>query len=122
MLPLLLQEYFSIFFLFLISFILAFIIFFLSFSLGTQLPDNEKTSPYECGFEPFEDARNTFDVKFYLVAILFIIFDLEIMFLFPWSLILGSATSFSFWTMVLFLVILTIGFVFEWVRGGLEWV
>lgn len=83
MLSLLLKEYFSIFFLLIISFILAFVVFFLSFSLGTQLPDNEKTSPYECGFEPFEDARNTFDVKFYLVAILFIIFDLEIMFLFP---------------------------------------
>ncbi|MDB5361792.1 MAG: nuoA [Rhodospirillales bacterium] len=93
----------------------------LSFVAGKQNPDSEKLSPYECGFEPFEDARSKFDVRFYLVAILFIIFDLEVAFLFPWAITLGDIGLFGFWSMVLFLGILTIGFVYEWKKGALEW-
>jgi NADH-quinone oxidoreductase subunit A len=93
----------------------------LSLIAGKQNPDTEKLSPYECGFEPFEDARSKFDVRFYLVAILFIIFDLEVAFLFPWAVTLGDIGMFGFWSMVLFLGILTIGFVYEWKKGALEW-
>jgi len=93
----------------------------LPFLLAKQRPDAEKLSPYECGFEPFEDARSKFDVRFYLVAILFIIFDLEVAFLFPWAVTLGDIGMFGFWSMVLFLGILTIGFVYEWKKGALEW-
>jgi len=93
----------------------------LSFVLAQQKPDSEKLSAYECGFEPFEDARRKFDVRFYLVAILFIIFDLEVAFLFPWAIALGDIGMFGFWSMVVFLGILTIGFVYEWKKGALEW-
>ena len=93
----------------------------LSFVLAQQKPDSEKLSAYECGFEPFEDARRKFDVRFYLVAILFIIFDLEVAFLFPWAVSLGDIGMFGFWSMVVFLGILTIGFVYEWKKGALEW-
>jgi NADH-quinone oxidoreductase subunit A len=89
--------------------------------LTSQKGDSEKLSAYECGFDPFDDARNTFDVRFYLVAILFIIFDLEISFLFPWCISLGSLPLFAYWSMFLFLFILTIGFVYEWKKGALEW-
>ena len=89
--------------------------------LGTHRPDSEKTSPYECGFEAFDDARSRFDVRFYLVAILFIIFDLEVAFLFPWAVSLGKIGMFGFWSMVVFLGILTIGFIYEWRKGALEW-
>ena len=92
-----------------------------SWIIGKQLPDSEKLSPYECGFEPFEDARIQFDVRFYLVAILFIIFDLEIAFLFPWAISLGSLGSLGFWSMMIFLAILTVGFIYEWKKGALEW-
>ena len=84
-------------------------------------PDKEKLSQYECGFEPFSDSRMEFDVRFYLVAILFIIFDLEIAFLFPWAISLGSIGLFGFWSMMIFLLILTIGFIYEWKKGALEW-
>ena len=84
-------------------------------------PDPEKLSPYECGFEPFQDARAKFDVRFYLVAILFIIFDLEVAFLFPWAVTLGRIGIFGFWSMIVFLAVLTIGFVYEWRKGALEW-
>jgi NADH-quinone oxidoreductase subunit A len=93
----------------------------LSFLLARQNPDSEKLSPYECGFEPFEDARRKFDVRFYLVAILFIIFDLEVAFLFPWAVALGDIGMFGFWSMIVFLGILTVGFVYEWKKGALEW-
>ena len=93
----------------------------LSYFVASQKPDNEKLSAYECGFEPFEDARVKFDVRFYLVAILFIIFDLEVAFLFPWAVSLGDIGLFGFWSMVVFLGILTIGFVYEWKKGALEW-
>ena len=89
--------------------------------LATQKPDSEKLSAYECGFEAFDDARSRFDVRFYLVAILFIIFDLEVAFLFPWAVSLGKIGLFGFWSMVIFLGILTIGFIYEWRKGALEW-
>src|SRR5262245_13663762 len=89
--------------------------------IGKQKPDAEKLSAYECGFEAFGDARGRFDVRFYLVAILFIIFDLEVAFLFPWSITLGEIGLFGFWSMVVFLAVLTIGFVYEWKKGALEW-
>ncbi|MCZ6841037.1 MAG: NADH-quinone oxidoreductase subunit A [Alphaproteobacteria bacterium] len=92
-----------------------------SFVVGPNRPDVEKNSPYECGFEPFDDARMKFDVRFYLVAILFIIFDLEVAFLFPWAITLGDIGVFGFWSMVVFLAILTVGFVYEWRKGALEW-
>jgi NADH-quinone oxidoreductase subunit A len=92
-----------------------------SFILARQNPDSEKLSPYECGFAAFDDARRKFDVRFYLVAILFIIFDLEVAFLFPWAVSLAKIGAFGFWSMMGFLGILTIGFVYEWKKGALEW-
>jgi NADH-quinone oxidoreductase subunit A len=92
-----------------------------SYVISPSNPDPEKVSPYECGFEPFEDARTKFDVRFYLVSILFIIFDLEVAFLFPWAVALGDIGLFGFWSMMVFLGILTIGFVYEWKKGALEW-
>jgi NADH-quinone oxidoreductase subunit A len=91
--------------------------------LGPNRPDPEKLSPYECGFEAFEDARMKFDVRYYLVAILFILFDLEVAFLFPWGATLGDLGQWSagFWAMMLFLAILTVGFVYEWKKGALDW-
>ncbi|MAF98122.1 MAG: NADH-quinone oxidoreductase subunit A [Micavibrio sp.] len=92
-----------------------------SLLVGKQNPDPEKLSAYECGFDAFSDARNKFDVRFYLVCLLFIIFDLEIAFLFPWAISLGSIGLFGFWSMMVFLGVLTVGFVYEWKKGGLEW-
>ena len=92
-----------------------------SLVIAEQKPDPEKLSPYECGFEPFEDARGRFDVRFYLVAILFIIFDLEVAFLFPWAVAFGDVGMFGFWSMIIFLGVLTIGFIYEWRKGALEW-
>ena len=89
--------------------------------LGPHRPDPEKLSPYECGFEPFEDARMKFDVRYYLVAILFILFDLEIAFLFPWATVINDIGFAGFLSMMLFLAILTVGFVYEWMKGALEW-
>jgi len=89
--------------------------------LAPSNPDNQKNSPYECGFEAFEDSRMKFDVRYYLVAILFIIFDLEIAFLFPWAIVLDEIGVFGFWAMMLFLGILVIGFIYEWKKGALEW-
>ncbi len=91
--------------------------------LGPNRPDPEKLSPYECGFEAFEDARMKFDVRYYLVAILFILFDLEIAFLFPWAVVLGDLPSWGvgFWSMMVFLGILTVGFIYEWKKGALDW-
>jgi NADH-quinone oxidoreductase subunit A len=89
--------------------------------LGVHRPNSEKLSPYECGFEAFEDARMKFDVRYYLVAILFILFDLEIAFLFPWAVVLQEIGFFGFAAMVVFLAILTIGFIYEWKKGALEW-
>ncbi|MCA1906874.1 MAG: NADH-quinone oxidoreductase subunit A [Magnetospirillum sp.] len=92
-----------------------------SWLVGKQKPDPEKNSAYECGFEAFGDARSKFDVRFYLVAILFIIFDLEVAFLFPWAVSLGQIGLFGFWSMMVFLGVLTIGFIYEWRKGALEW-
>ncbi len=91
------------------------------FILGPHRPDDAKLSPYECGFEAFEDARMTFDVRYYLVAILFILFDLEIAFLFPWGVMLDKLGWFGFYAMMVFLGILVIGFIYEWKKGALEW-
>ena len=89
--------------------------------LGVHRPDSEKLSPYECGFEAFEDARMKFDVRYYLVAILFILFDLEIAFLFPWAIVLREIGLVGFLAMVVFLAILVVGFIYEWKKGALEW-
>jgi NADH-quinone oxidoreductase subunit A len=100
---------------------LAVMIVVVSLLAARQKPDSEKLSPYECGFEPFADARSKFDVRFYLVSILFIIFDLEVAFLFPWAVSLGSIGLFGFWSMIVFLLVLTVGFIYEWRKGALEW-
>ena len=92
-----------------------------SFVLARQNPNSEKLSPYECGFEPFEDARVRFDVRYYQVAILFIIFDLEVAFLFPWAITLSKTGLFGFLSMMGFLAVLTVGFIYEWRKGALEW-
>ena len=89
--------------------------------VARQNPDDEKLSAYECGFDAFEDSRAQFDVRFYLVAILFIIFDLEVAFLFPWAISLGDIGAYGFWSMVVFLGVLTVGFIYEWNKGALEW-
>ena len=93
----------------------------LNFLFSPKNPDPEKLSAYECGFEAFNDSRMEFDVRFYLVAILFIIFDLEIAFLFPWAISLGNLGSLGFWSMMIFLFVLTVGFVYEWKKGALDW-
>jgi len=93
----------------------------LNFLFSPNKPDAEKLSAYECGFEAFSDSRMEFDVRFYLVAILFIIFDLEIAFLFPWAVSLGSIGALGFWSMMIFLFVLTIGFIYEWKKGALDW-
>jgi NADH-quinone oxidoreductase subunit A len=92
-----------------------------SLIVAKQKPDSDKLSAYECGFDPFSDARNRFDVRFYLVAILFIIFDLEVAFLFPWAISLRGIGLFGFWSMVVFLAVLTVGFAYEWKKGALDW-
>nr|BCG67648.1 NADH dehydrogenase subunit 3 [Haptophyceae sp. NIES-3900] len=115
------HEYLAALVFLVISLVLSLVILILSYLVAFQSGDTEKLSAYECGFNPFEDARNQFDIRFYLVAILFIIFDLEVSFLFPWALILGQLGSFGFWSMVVFLLILTVGFVYEWQKGALEW-
>lgn len=114
-------EYSYILTFFLLSLIIAIVIFLLSYLLAFQNYDFEKLSAYECGFQPFEDARNKFDIKFYLVAILFIIFDLEVSFLFPWCIQLNYLYSEGFWFMMFFLFVLTIGFIYEWMKGALNW-
>ena len=117
----LLREYFPILLFIGIAVGLAVIIVLASFVVARQNPDAEKLSPYECGFEPFADARSKFEVRYYLVAILFIIFDLEVAFLFPWAVTLGRIGLFGFWSMIAFLAVLTVGFIYEWKKGALEW-
>ncbi len=94
---------------------------FMSLVAGKQSSYPEKVSTYECGFEPFEESRGKFEVKFYLVAILFIIFDLEIIFLFPWALAFNEIGALGFWSMMFFLLVLTVGFIYEWMKGALDW-
>lgn len=114
-------EYAGILLYFLVALPLAILVLGLSFVFATRKADPEKISAYECGFDPFDDARSNFDIQFYLVAILFIIFDLEVTFLFPWALTLNKIGFFGFWTMMAFLLVLTIGFIYEWRKGALEW-
>ena len=117
----LLKEYIPIVIFLAIAIGMAGAMLLASFIVARQKPDSEKLSAYECGFEAFDDARSQFDVRFYLVAILFIIFDLEVAFLFPWAVALGEIGVFGFWSMILFLGILTVGFIYEWRKGALEW-
>ena len=117
----LLVEYLPILIFLLLALGIAVVIPLLSLLIVPQKPDSEKLSAYECGFAAFEDARIKFDVRFYLVAILFIIFDLEVAFLFPWAVSFGQIGLFGFWSMVIFLMVLTVGFVYEWRKGALEW-
>ena len=117
----LLKEYVPILIFLAIAVGMALAMLLASYIVARQKPDSEKLSAYECGFEAFDDARSQFDVRFYLVAILFIIFDLEVAFLFPWAVALGDIGLFGFWSMVVFLGILTVGFVYEWRKGALEW-
>ncbi len=114
-------EYIPILIFFIVAVAMSVAMLVLSRILGKQQPDNEKNSPYECGFEPFQDARGRFDVRFYLVSILFIIFDLEVAFLFPWAVSLGKIGLYGFWSMMIFLGVLTIGFIYEWRKGALDW-
>ena len=116
-----LKDYFPIILFLIIAIGLSIAFVILNLILSPNNPDPEKLSVYECGFEPFEDSRMEFDVRFYLVAILFIIFDLEIAFLFPWAISLGKIGLFGFVSMMIFLSILTIGFIYEWKKGALDW-
>jgi NADH-quinone oxidoreductase subunit A len=116
-----LQNYFPILLFILIALVFGGIMVAMGAMLGPDRPDSEKLSPYECGFEAFEDARMKFDVRYYLVAILFILFDLEIAFLFPWAIVLQEIGWFGFVAMMVFLGILVVGFVYEWKKGALEW-
>ena len=116
-----LSDYFSIILFLFIAIVLSFGFVLANFFAAPSNPDPEKLSAYECGFEAFDDSRMEFDVRFYLVAILFIIFDLEIAFLFPWAISLGNIGVLGFWSMMVFLFVLTIGFIYEWKKGALEW-
>ena len=116
-----LLEYLPILVFLAIAVALATVIVLASLVVARQKPEAEKVSAYECGFEPFDDTRSRFDVRFYLVAILFIIFDLEVAFLFPWAVSLGNIGMLGFWSMMLFLAVLTVGFIYEWKKGALEW-
>tara|TARA_B100000965_G_scaffold340169_1_gene308203 strand:+ start:61 stop:429 length:369 start_codon:yes stop_codon:yes gene_type:complete len=116
-----LSDYLSIIIFLFIALALSIGFIAINFLASPNNPDPEKLSAYECGFEAFEDSRLQFDVRFYLVAILFIIFDLEIAFLFPWAISLGSIGLTGYWSMMIFLFVLTIGFIYEWKKGALEW-
>jgi len=115
------EIFFNILLYIIYSFILGLVIIGLSYILAVQNPNTEKISAYECGFEPFEDARNEFNVSFYIVAILFIIFDVEVIYLFPWCLTLNYIGFFGIWSMIGFIIILAIGFVYEIINGALNW-
>jgi NADH-quinone oxidoreductase subunit A len=117
----LLKEYLPILMFIGVAMVLALVLALLPFVLAPSRPDPEKLSTYECGFAAFSDARKQFDVRFYLVAILFIIFDLEVAFLFPWAVSLGAIGAYGFWSMMAFLLVLTVGFIYEWRKGALEW-
>ena len=121
MFPEFLKDYLPIILFLIIAIVLSGAFIVVNFILSPKNPDPEKLSAYECGFEPFEDSRMEFDVRFYLVAILFIIFDLEIAFLFPWAISLGNIGFLGFISMMIFLFILTVGFVYEWKKGALDW-
>ena len=116
-----LEQYFPILLFIIVGIGVGLLLLTLGIVVAPNRPDPEKLSPYECGFEAFEDARMKFDVRYYLIAILFILFDLEIAFLFPWAVVLPDIGIFGFWSMMIFLAILIIGFVYEWKKGALEW-
>ena len=116
-----LKDYLSIIIFLFIAVCLSVCFITLNFLFSPKNPDSEKLSAYECGFEAFDDSRMEFDVRFYLVAILFIIFDLEIAFLFPWAISLGNIGTLGFWSMMIFLGVLTVGFIYEWKKGALDW-
>lgn len=115
------EEYLGIFIFLIVAIVLALVIAVLSYALTSQKPESEKLSSYECGFEPYEDTRNKFDVKFCLVAILFILFDIEVVFLLPWSITLSQLNLLGFWSMIDFLLELGIGFIYVWKMQALEW-
>jgi len=117
----LLRDYLPVVIFMAIAAAIAFALMASAFIIAIRRPDPEKLSAYECGFNAFDDARMKFDVRFYLVSILFIIFDLEVAFLFPWAITLKEGGAYGFWSMMIFLGILTIGFVYEWRKGALEW-
>ncbi len=119
--PDLLTEYLPILIFLAMATVLALILIVAAVVLAVRNPDPEKLSAYECGFNAFDDARMKFDVRFYLVSILFIIFDLEVAFLFPWAVAFGSLSMVAFWSMMVFLGVLTVGFAYEWKKGALEW-
>lgn len=116
-----LNEYLPVLMFLVVASLLSAVIIGFSYVISVKRPDQEKLSQYECGFEAFSDARSIFDVRFYLVAILFIIFDLEIAFLFPWAIVLKDIGLLGFWSMMVFLGVLTVGFIYEWNKGALEW-
>jgi NADH-quinone oxidoreductase subunit A len=116
-----LLEYLPILIFLGLAIVLGLLLMISAFIIAVRNPDSEKTSPYECGFNAFDDARMKFDVRFYLVAILFIIFDLEVAFLFPWAAGFQYVGALGFWSMMVFLSILTVGFIYEWKKGALEW-
>ena len=116
-----LENYFPIFLFIIVGLAVGIGPVVLGWLLAPNRPDSEKLSPYECGFEAFEDARMKFDVRYYLIAILFILFDLEIAFLFPWAVALKEIGMFGFVAMLVFLAVLVVGFIYEWVKGALEW-
>src|SRR5271168_4929692 len=116
-----LRQYLPILIFLALATVLGLALFTVGWILGPRRPDSEKLSPYECGFEAFEDSRMRFDVRYYLVAIIFIVFDLEIAFFFPWAVSLRSTGSFGLVSMFIFLGILVVGFIYEWKKGALEW-
>ena len=117
----LLQDYLPLVIFIAVALVIGLALLIAPFLVAYRQPDPEKLSAYECGFNAFDDARMKFDVRFYLVAILFIIFDLEVAFLFPWAITLGTTGVFAFWSMMVFLGVLTVGFIYEWKKGALEW-
>jgi len=117
----LLQEYLPLVIFFGISLAIGLALLAAPFIVAYRQPDPEKLSAYECGFNAFDDARMKFDVRFYLIAIIFIVFDLEVAFLFPWAIAFGQLGPFGFWSMMVFLAVLTVGFIYEWKKGALEW-
>jgi NADH-quinone oxidoreductase subunit A len=116
-----LQDYLPLVVFIAVALVIGLAMLIAPFLVAYKQPDAEKLSAYECGFNAFDDARMRFDVRFYLVAILFIIFDLEVSFLFPWAVAFGDLGAYGFWSMMVFLAVLTIGFIYEWKKGALEW-
>lgn len=115
------EEIFYLFVLCLIAFFLAIVIIFLSYFLSIQNPETEKLSTYECGFEPYEDSRHQFEIKFYLIAILFLVFDIEAVYIYPWCVSLSQLNMTGFWSMIDFVIELSVGFLYVWIIGALNW-